>query len=85
VHSIVGFAFGVIAVTLVATVAGLAVLPVWYWALPDGLEFGLWNADTLLACVSALLALPLAVVTVYPLRWMALAEAYLAAALLARR
>jgi hypothetical protein len=62
------------------------VLPLWYWALPDGVEFGLWNADTLpLACASALLAIPLGVLTVYVLRWMALAEAYLAAALLGPR
>jgi Putative sensor len=83
VHSIVGFAFGVIAVSLVASVAGLAVLPVWSWALPDGVDFGLWNADTLPeACASAFLAIPLGVVTVFALRWMALAEAYLAVALL---
>jgi hypothetical protein len=86
VHSIVGFAFGVIAVSLIATVAGLAVLPAWCWALPEGVEFGLWSADTLpLAFASALLALPLAVVTAFALRWMALAEAYLAAALLGPR
>src|SRR3954449_1888076 len=30
-HSVVGFAFGVAAVSLVASVVGTAVLPLWYW------------------------------------------------------
>src|SRR3954454_17951215 len=59
-HSIVGFAFGIAAVSLVASVLGLATLPAWYWAMPDGQEFGLWHADTLpKAVASAFLALPL--------------------------
>jgi hypothetical protein len=32
---------GVAAVTLVAGVLGAAVLPAWYWAIPDGIDFGL--------------------------------------------
>src|SRR5690242_12092224 len=60
VHSIVGFAFGVLALSLIGSVLGLATLPAWYWALPDGLEFGLWTADTLPEAVgSAFLAVPL--------------------------
>jgi hypothetical protein len=86
VHSIVGFAFGTIAVTLIGTVLGLATLPAWYWALPDGAEMGLWSADTLpLAFATALLAIPLAAVTVILLRWMAWTEALLAAGLLGPR
>jgi hypothetical protein len=86
VHSIVGFAFGTIAVTAVATVLGLAVLPAWSWALPDGVQFGLWTADTLpLAFASAFLAIPLAAITVVALRWMAWTEALLAASLLGPR
>ena len=82
-HSIVGFVFGTVAVTLIATVAGLAVLPAWYWALPEGAEFGLWTADSLgLACASALLALPLAAVTVGLVWSMARAEHAIAQALL---
>src|SRR3954454_25096866 len=46
VHSIVGFAFRTIAVTLIGTVLGLATLPAWYWALPDGADMGLWSIDT---------------------------------------
>src|ERR1700761_8262226 len=41
VHSIVGFAFGVLAVTLAASVIGIAALPLWYWALPDGFQMGI--------------------------------------------
>src|SRR3954447_15523973 len=71
-HSVVGFAFGVAAVTLVASVARLAPLPRWYWSLPDGSDFGLWNADTLgKASATALLAIPLGFVTVWIMRGMA--------------
>jgi Putative sensor len=83
VHSILGFGFGVAAVSLVATVLGIAVLPVWYWAIPDGVEFGLWTVDTLgEALASMLLAIPAAAITVGLLRAMALGESRLAAALL---
>jgi Putative sensor len=86
VHSIVGFVFGTIALTLVGSVLGLATLPLWYWALPEGAQFGLWSADTLpLAIASAFLAIPLAGVTVVALRWMAWTEALIAASLLGPR
>jgi hypothetical protein len=85
-HSIVGFAFGVIALTLIACVLGIATLPLWYWSVPDGAQFGLWTADTLpLALASAPLAIPLGVVTYFALRWMALTEALMAASLLGPR
>ena len=84
-HSVLGMAFGVIAVSLVASVAGLAALPVWYWALPDGVEFGIWDADTLpVALGSALLAIPLAFITVWIMRGMAKFHASLAVELLGR-
>ena len=84
VHSIVGFTFGTIALTLVASVIGLATLPIWYWAIPDGgPDFGLWHAHSLpLALASAFLAIPLAGVTMVALRWMAWSEAFIAASLL---
>ena len=63
-HSIVGFAFGVAAITLVATAVGTAALP--------------------LALASALLAIPLAFVTVWVLRGMAKVHASLAVELLGR-
>ena len=43
-HSVLGFAFGVAA--LVAgrrASSGSATLPLWYWSIPDGVDFGLWN------------------------------------------
>jgi signal transduction histidine kinase len=83
VHSAVGFAFGCIALGLVALVAGIATLPAWYWSLPDGADVGIWHADELPeAFALALLAVPLAVVTVLALRGMALAESRLAESLL---
>ena len=84
-HSIVGFAFGVAAVSLVASVLGLAALPLWYWAPSEGVHFGLCTADTLLEAVgSAFLAIPLGVVTVWVLRGMAKLHASLAVELLGR-
>jgi Putative sensor len=85
-HSIVGFAFGVAAVTLIGCVLGIAALPLWYWAVPDGVQFGLWTVHSLpVALASATLAIPLAAVTLYALRWMALLEALLATSLLGAR
>lgn len=84
-HSVVGFGFGVLAVTLVASVAGLAALPLWYWSVSDGVQFGLWNVHSLPAAIAtAFLAVPLAWVTVWLLRGMAKLHASLAAELLGR-
>ncbi len=84
-HSIVGFAFGVAALSLVASVAATATLPLWYWSIPDGVEFGLWNVDSLpVALATALLAIPLAFVTVWIMRGMAKLHASLAVELLGR-
>lgn len=69
--------------TLVATVLGAAVLPAWYWAIPDGIDFGLWTVDTLpAAAATALLAIPAGLVTIGLLRAMAAGESALAAVLL---
>lgn len=85
-HSIVGFVFGVIAVTLVATVLGLAAAPLWYWSVPEGIEMGIYNADSLpWALVTSTLAIPLGFITVYALRFMARFHASLAVELLGRR
>jgi hypothetical protein len=86
VHSIVGLTFGTLAIALIGSVLGLATLPAWYWALPDGQEFGLWNADTLPeAVMSAFLAVPLAFVTGWMLRGMAKFHASLVVEFLGRR
>ena len=84
-HSVLGFAFGTLAITLVASVAGLAALPLWYWSIPDGVEFGIWNVHSLpWALVTAVLAVPAWLVTVWLLRGMAKLHASLAAELLGR-
>jgi hypothetical protein len=84
-HSVLGFAFGTVAVTLVASVAGIATLPLWYWSIPDGVNFGLWNADSLpWALISAFAAVPLWFVSVWLLRGMAKFHASVAAELLGR-
>ena len=86
-HSIVGFAFGCAALSLIGQLVGLATLPLWFWALPDGVDWwgvsGLWEIDTLWeALIVTPLAIPLAALTVVLLRVMARGEAGLASALL---
>jgi len=85
-HSVVGFAFGLIAVVLVGNVIGLATLPIYYWAIPDGgMEFGLWQAGSFpIAFASAFLAIPLAWITVWVIRGMAKLHASLAVEFLGR-
>ena len=84
-HSVVGFAFGVLALSFVATVAGLATLPLWYWSINDGMQFGLWNVHSLpVALATALLAIPTAWITAWLMRGMAKLHASLAAELLGR-
>jgi hypothetical protein len=86
-HSVVGFAFGVIAIVLVGNVIALATLPIYYWAIPDGgMEFGLWQVDSLGgAFASAFLAIPLAWIAVWVIRGMAKLHASLAVEFLGRR
>jgi hypothetical protein len=84
-HSVVGFAFGVLALSFVATVIGLAVLPLWYWSIDDGIQFGLWNVHSLpVALATALLAIPTAWITAWLMRGMAKLHASLAVELLGR-
>ncbi|HEY2714635.1 MAG TPA: sensor domain-containing protein [Solirubrobacterales bacterium] len=83
VHSAVGFAFGVLAVTLVAQTIGLLLMPAWYWALPEGANLGFVNVDSLGAAFLATLgSIPAAAITVLLLRGMTIGEARLAEALL---
>ena len=79
-----GFAVSVFAITAWATIGGLIVLPAWYWSLPnDGVDFGLFRADTLgeafLGMDIGLVAIPIAYVLV---RWMTEGELRLSRALL---
>jgi len=67
-----GFVSAVVVVTMWSTIAGLLVLPAWYWSLPhDGVDFGLFRADTLgeafLGVDIGLVAIPLAFILQ---RWM---------------
>jgi hypothetical protein len=83
VHSVLGFAFGVAAVTLVGVVAGALTLPAWGWSLPDGADLGIANADTLgehaLVALAAIPAIPLVALL---LRGMAALHSAIARALL---
>jgi signal transduction histidine kinase len=82
-HAVIGFAFGCAAVSAVAQVFGIALVPLWYWAIPGGLDWGIWRIDSLgEALLLMWLAIPLAGITILLLRWMTLAESKLAVALL---
>jgi signal transduction histidine kinase len=83
VHSVLGFTFAVIAVSAVASVFAFLTMPLWYWSIPDGVDWGLWNIDNLpLALLATVLSIPLAALTVLINRWMAKAELWLAETLL---
>lgn len=83
VHSVLGFTFAVIAVSAVASVVAFLAMPLWYWSIPEGVDWGLWNIDNLpLALLATVLSIPLAGLTVLINRWMAKAELWLAEALL---
>jgi signal transduction histidine kinase len=43
----VGFCAAVVVLSLWATVLGLVLLPAWWWAIPGGVELGLFDADGL--------------------------------------
>jgi signal transduction histidine kinase len=80
----VGFTASVVVLTGWVTLAGLLVLPAWYWSLPhDGVDFGLFRADTFgeafLVADVALVALPL---MYFLSRWITEGTARLAGVLL---
>jgi signal transduction histidine kinase len=82
-HSVIGFGFGVAAVTAVGLVLGMLVMPAWYWAIDGGTDIGIWHVDTLgKAFLATAAAIPLAVITAAALRLLAIAESWLARALL---
>ena len=87
VHSLVGFAFGVAALTAIGVVVAGLTMPAWYWAIPDGgPDVGVWNIDTLPKAFAVMGAsVVLAAATVGLLRLMAFGESRLAAALLGPR
>jgi signal transduction histidine kinase len=82
-HSVLGFVFAAIAISLVASVIGAVVMPAWYWSIPGGVQWGPWTIDTLpLAFLSVVLSVPLAALTVMVIRLMAAGELWLAELLL---
>ena len=83
VHSVLGFTFAVVAVSLVASVVAFLTMPLWFWSIPGGVDWGLWNIDNLpLALLATVPAFPLAALTYYIDRWMAMGELWLAERLL---
>jgi signal transduction histidine kinase len=79
IHSMLGFGFAVVAVSLVASVVGAFLMPLWFWSISGGVDWGLWNIDNLpLALLATVISIPLALVTVWINRWMAKAELWLA-------
>jgi signal transduction histidine kinase len=44
---VLGFAISMAAITLWGVVLGLVTLPAWYWSLPEPVEFGLFDVDSL--------------------------------------
>jgi signal transduction histidine kinase len=83
-HSGIGMAFGIAALACVATVIGVALMPLWYWIGSDGPDWwGVWHIDHLWEAVLIMpLAIPLAVITIVLLRLMALGHSGLAKILL---
>lgn len=85
VHSVVGFTFGVAALSLVVSVLGMVTLPLWYWAPPNTDFIGLWHSNTLPKALAVVpLAIPAFYATVKLVAVMAAAEVRLAVALLER-
>ncbi|HEY0278353.1 MAG TPA: sensor domain-containing protein [Solirubrobacterales bacterium] len=83
IHSVVGFGFAVVAVSAVAAVIASLTMPLWFWSIPGGVNWALWNIDNLpLALLATVIAFPLAAITVYLNRWMARGELWLAERLL---
>ncbi|HEY1358850.1 MAG TPA: sensor domain-containing protein [Thermoleophilaceae bacterium] len=82
-HSTVGLVFGAVAVGAVLQVVAVWLMPFWFWTIPDGVDWGLWNVDTLgEALLMMPLAIPLAAIAVVLLRLMSAGESKLATALL---
>ena len=84
-HSVLGLAFGTLAISLVGATLGLATLPLWYWSIPGGVDWGIWNIHSLpWAIVSAFVAVPAGFITAWVLRGMAKLHASLVVELLGR-
>jgi signal transduction histidine kinase len=47
IHGVLGFAISLAAIVLWAVVLGLLTLPAWWWSLPEPVEMGLFEVDSL--------------------------------------
>jgi hypothetical protein len=84
-HSVVGFAFGVVALTGAAVVIALVTVPIWYWSVPSSNVIGLWHTNTLPKAFAVVpFAIPALIVTVGAVRAMAAGELRLATMMLHR-
>jgi signal transduction histidine kinase len=82
-HSVIGFTFGVVALSLVGSVIGAVTIPAWWTFLPSDAQVAWYQLDSWgAAFLTAGLGLALAVVTVPILRLMAIGESQLARFLL---
>jgi signal transduction histidine kinase len=82
-HSVIGFGFGVAALSLVGSALGLITIPAWWTFLPSDAQVAWYDLDSWgAAFTSTGLGLALAVVTIPILRLMAIAESRLALFLL---
>jgi signal transduction histidine kinase len=82
-HSVLGFGFAVVAVVAVGVTLGALTMPAWFWAVPGGAGPDSWRIDTIgQALLTMLAAIPLAAIAALLLRGLAIAESWLATALL---
>ena len=86
IHSLLGFGFGIVAITLVATTLGLTTLPAWAWTIPEDTTVLVpWNLQQdWVVWATWLMSIPVAVLTVALVRAMAIGHSALARALLGR-
>jgi signal transduction histidine kinase len=83
VHSVIGFTFAAIAISAIVYSIAALTMPLWYWSISEGVDWGLWNIDNLpLALVAMVASIPLAALSVLLMRWMAKGELWLAELLL---
>jgi signal transduction histidine kinase len=85
IHSILGFAIAVAALSAAASVLGMILMPAWWWALPEDepYSYGIFEVTSLgWALLTTVIGLLLAPLVLLIVRWLARAHAGLAARLL---
>jgi signal transduction histidine kinase len=76
----IGLGFEIAATTAVVTALGIIVAPLWMWAIPGGVDWGLFTIDTTWEAilVAVLVGQPALVLSVWLQRGLALGQAHLA-------